>query len=86
MPTTNSTVVSNPKIATATFERSAWDTDNHNYWISETIRIAKVTASTNPNQLTNAVKQSQQATVNLQSKPIVMIDELKLDETIINRA
>ena len=86
MPTTNSTVVSNPKIATATFERSAWDTDNHNYWISETIRIAKVTASTNPNQLTNAVEQSQQATVHLQSKPIVMIDQLKLDETIINPA
>ena len=83
MPTTNSTVVSNPKIATATFERSAWDTDNHNYWISETIRIAKVTASTNPNQLTNAVEQSQQATVHLQSKPIVTIDQLELEETII---
>ena len=72
--TSNSVIVSNLIVATATFKRSAWDTDNHNYWISETIQIAKVTASTNPDQLTNAVEQSQQAIVNLQSKPIVMID------------
>ena len=61
-------------------KQSDWDTDDHNYWLAESCRIAKVITS---DQSTNSFNQSQQAIVQIQSEPNVTTNQSKFNDEII---
>ena len=61
-------------------KQSDWDTDDHNYWLAESCRIAKVITS---DQSTNSFNQSQQAIVRIQSEPNVATNQSKFNDKII---
>ena len=61
-------------------KQSDWDIDDHNYWLAESCRIAKVITS---DQSTNSFNQLQQAIVRIQLEPNVTTNQLKFNDEII---